>query len=132
MPTAPNTPRLFAYAVAGWIEVSSFHSGRDDDAEADRAAPPFATREDAEAFVALLPKSCKVRASTITGRDYQAGLVKFNAMLAADGVNGGRNETGIKRYRALAAACERIGCPIIWTMPFSNSITEAELAELIG
>jgi hypothetical protein len=122
-----DTPQITLYAEsAGFdVKVTSFGGSGAE-------FQPFETREDAEAFVALLPKTCKATAGTITGRDYKAGYVQFNARLLPDGVNGGRNEAGIARYRKLRAACEKLGVAVEWRMPFRNAITEAELEELIG
>jgi hypothetical protein len=71
-----------------------------------RATAYYATAEDAAQAAASMPKSIKALSSTLTGYDngesWTVGIVTVNARLSADGVNGGRNEAGIRRYRALA------------------------------
>lgn len=58
----------------------------------------FDTREEAEAAIANAPKGCKLRVTTCS---HVGGKVTFFAStygrLLSDGVNGGVNETGIKR-----------------------------------
>lgn len=75
----------------------------------------------AQAIAALFPKSHKVRATTLTrpiGDDLSAngtevvGYVSFEVGLNPTGNNGGRNETGIKRYRAFRKAVDRLGFPV--------------------
>lgn len=122
---ATDTITLYADCAGGRVVVSSFHT------LGDNTQPPFADREAAQAFAALLPKSCKVRATTINGRGYSAGFLQFHANLNTNGVVGERNEAGIKRYRSLVAACERLGVTIEWTMPYSNSLTETETEALL-
>jgi hypothetical protein len=67
----------------------------------------------AQAIVAQFPKSAGIWATEC--REYLAtgtkvwGYVSGRAALAKDGVNGGKNETGIKRYRSLAKAADKLG-----------------------
>ena len=65
----------------------------------------FPTEADAQAFVATLPKSLKARATTMSGHlpnGAVSGYVWLRASLAKDGVNGGVNETGLKRLKVAA------------------------------
>lgn len=72
------------------------------------ASRPFPTLETAQAFARSFPKSRGVYATTLSSvpsaghPSSNYGLVGINVRLVADGVNGGVNETGIKRLRALA------------------------------
>ena len=81
----------------------------------DAKLPPedqeFPTAEAAAEFVKQFPKSRGLKATTIdytpgktlTGRMARAGWVVGHINFSADGVNGGRNEAGIKRLRAWLA-----------------------------
>lgn len=67
----------------------------------------FPTVADAEMFAATLPKSLKARATSMSGHlpnGARSGFVFFRAVLKQDGVNGGVNETGLKRLRAAVKA----------------------------
>lgn len=70
----------------------------------------FATLADADAALALFPKSC--RAFTCAGRRTDGekyAIIAMEARLVANGSNGGKNETGIKRYRAFVAKAVKLG-----------------------
>lgn len=102
------------------------------------------TAEDAQAIAAQFPKSAKVRASSISGyfkgdttegaysSDPDAalathGYVHIEIVLQSNGVNGGVNETGIKRYRAFRKHCARLGFIVEYKADGSNSYpTEAD------
>lgn len=84
----------------------------------------LATMEDAQREKARFPKSVKARAYPVSGApEGMYYRVSMQVQLIANGVNGGRNETGVKRYRT---ARRVIGDAAVWTMPYSNSVTEAE------
>lgn len=73
------------------------------------------TRETAQMFVATLPKSLRVRATTMSLSGSQLlGMVSFRVSLNADGVNGGVNETGVKRYRRYLKALADAGVEVKW------------------
>ena len=65
----------------------------------------FGTVEEAAAWVATQPKALGLRATTLTsyidgpaGRTVNfVGYIQGRAILIANGINGGKNETGIKR-----------------------------------
>lgn len=65
--------------------------------------PQHDTREAAEADLDFFPKMAKFVVNRVTtGRGTGYFQIRTSARLAADGVNGGVNETGVKRYRAVA------------------------------
>lgn len=65
-----------------------------------RASAIFATRDDARAFVATLPKAWRVAACYLGGSSRGSGLAEFSANFSADKSNKGTNEAGLKRLRA--------------------------------
>lgn len=63
----------------------------------------FPTMADAQAFAATLPKFLKARGTGFSDcRSPIRGCVWFSVTLKSDGVNGGVNETGLKRLRKAA------------------------------
>ncbi len=76
----------------------------------------YRTREEAEAVIAGLPKWVNVKVCSISGMDHgyqpdgsydngwRGWFLAFHADLVADGVNGGVNETGLKRLARLTAS----------------------------
>jgi hypothetical protein len=98
-----------------------------------------ATLADAQAAAALFPKAAKVKATTSTGPvdgDYRngtttRGLVTFTANLAADDVNKGHNEAGVRRYRSFRRTAERLGHSVTYSRPYTNSLTAEQLAALL-
>lgn len=87
------------------------------------------TVEEARALAASFPKSTKVRGGSLStrtrdGEPVVVGYVKFNANLVANGVNGGVNETGMKRYRSFRKHVAALGHPIEWGTRYSNGIDE--------
>ena len=89
--------------------------------------------EGARTLAAQFPKSTKVRALSLThsstsGRPVD-GFLKFSAQLAADGVNGGRNETGIRRFKSLLKAAEKLGLTVEFVQSSSHMLSEAEIME---
>ena len=93
-----------------------------------------ATFEDAEAFCTEFPKYVKAHACTLSGNhdgDYfKIGMVRVAINLQTNGVNGGVNEMGIKRYRAFRRICEAKGLPFKFVEGFYR-LTESELDELL-
>jgi hypothetical protein len=90
---------------------------------------------------ALFPKSYQVRPTTLGRETLQSllevpaglsiaqviahpsygnetvGYVTIRAGLSADGVNGGKNETGIKRVKSFLAKAEALGFRVEWNEP---------------
>jgi hypothetical protein len=61
----------------------------------------FPTLADAQAYVARLPKAWRMRAATLSGADYVRGYASVSIQFGADRANKGRNESGLKRLRAI-------------------------------
>lgn len=71
----------------------------------------FETREEAETYAVRFPKGARVRATTLSGSlgtygqdDYyrfEFFMATADGKLKADGVNGGKNEAGIKRAKMI-------------------------------
>lgn len=73
----------------------------------------LATPEEAYAFAAQFPKSIKLKAAKISGRDNKVwGTVWLNISLYPDWVNKGVNEAGIKRIKSFVKNCEKLGIAI--------------------
>jgi hypothetical protein len=95
----------------------------------------FTTNEERDAFVALFPKSVKVVATTTSAASDPIARQPFATMqvsLHADAVNGGVNETGIKRLRKFIAVATANGFELNFKQYFKNTMTESEYNELIG
>lgn len=101
----------------------------------------FDTIEEAREFAGLFPKSAKFSACRLgvpKDGDYrngrvEKGMVRSSAKLAADGVNGGANETAAKRYRTIMRTAAKLGIEIDWRTPYGNSIaTREEFERMIG
>lgn len=84
------------------------------------------TREDAIAFVAQFPRSTGLRATTLSSADGTYGYVTGSARLWADGVNGGRNEAGIKRLRSTLKAANKLGIPVVYRAWWGNSYPDMD------
>lgn len=90
-----------------------------------RASISFDTVEQRDAIAAEFPKFTKVRATTLSGvgtapqrpmngrvtRDLP--MLTFDAVLAANGVNGGTNEAGLKRLAAFDRTIAKLGLTVI-------------------
>ena len=98
--------------------------------QGDIALPTY---EEAEAFIALLPKACKLHTCGVSD-SHHTGLLRvdvtFRANLPHGEINahmGTGNETGLKRYRALRRACTKLGVVVEWEIPGPSFFkTEAE------
>lgn len=100
------------------------------------------TVEIAEAYAAEFPKGAKIRASRLTApdrvnggwRDY--GLITGSIGFKADGVNGGINETGLKRYRTWIKALDKLDHTIVFPHVPDNYVnaykSRAAFEEAIG
>jgi hypothetical protein len=96
------------------------------------ASITFTTNEERDAFVALFPKSVKVVATTLSGLVIDQPYATIQVALHADAVNGGVNETGIKRLRKFIAVATANGFELNFKQYFKNSLTESEYSELVG
>lgn len=61
----------------------------------------------------------------------EVGYVSITVKLAADGVNGGTNEYGLRRFRSFLRTCQRLGYATQYTTPYSNSLSAAEYQRLV-
>ena len=98
----------------------------------------FATMEEAEEFAGLFPKSARMnahRVSSSRGDYYRTGVT---IDLHSNGVNGGVNETGIKRIATIRKAAAKAGMTTTFgtATEFANAVneyaTEAEFDAAIG
>ncbi len=89
------------------------------------------TVELAREIAASLPKSIKIQANVLNDREAgeKYGYLTLSIALKANGVNGGRNEAGIKRYRSLRKALAKHGHEITWVTPYRNSYPTEESFE---
>lgn len=71
-----------------------------------QATACFERTEDALGFAAQFPRAAGIAA--------HGANASASAVLSADGVNGGVNEAGVRRYRALVASAEKLGVPMAW------------------
>lgn len=142
---------------SGAAQVSVRLDGSGDVAEI-KVRIVTATREEAAEIASRFPKSLRVRASSTSGSDYydhevtdpryskahklddlwahtwEVGTVSFSASFAADGVNKGANETGLKRYRSFVKNAAKLGIPLTFAPLSSASDVEShgELDELLA
>jgi hypothetical protein len=112
----------------GTFELDAYHT-HDGQPQGWKLVLVLETVEQAREFVAAAPKSLKLRATTLTGPINDAyengsrewGYVTTDAALLKDGVNGGVNETGIKRYWSLKKWAAKAGVELVWTRQWANS-----------
>ncbi len=90
---------------------------QDFDLMDDRDAAIKLSREIADQF----PKSLKVKPSLLHTTGGYKPFVQLVANLTANGVNGGINETGLRRYRSFRKNAEKLGIEIEWAPAFRNS-----------
>jgi len=114
------------------------------------------SREDAEAFVATLPRSWRVMASTLSttfepttpyrlqktlnalaleyglathaGDGFRVGAIHLRVNFTPDGVNGGKNEAGLRRVRRFLAHVGEWD----YEMPYRNSPTREVVERFLG
>lgn len=102
----------------------------------------FETAAEAEAAFAAFPKACKFKlitasqgwtmaTETTPGFNTYCYYGQADAMLQSNGVNGGSNEAGIKRYRKVIASCAKLGVDVEWTTPWGNSFATQEAFEAV-
>ncbi len=90
------------------------------------------TMEQAEEIVSRFPKSAKLRTGVLHNGYYgkpNSAYVTSRIQLLSDGVNGGRNETGIKRLASFFKKAEKLGLPVEWISPYKNSYETREAFE---
>lgn len=90
-----------------------------------QASAYFPTADERDAYLALFPKSSGVKATRIGCRDENGNSVeypgvRFSAKISADGVNGGVNETGIKRFRQVIRTVARHDLPATLDHMYNN------------
>jgi hypothetical protein len=82
----------------------------DADLNCDWSKPQFVKifgfADDAETVAARFPKSSQI----VSGRDWLSSRVDFMPTIK----NGGRNESGIRRYRSWVRAAEKAGIELEW------------------
>ena len=90
------------------------------------ASADFASREDAEALMATMPKALK---AWVASCYHQHGVTTYSvhakANLAADDVNGGVNETGVRRYWTLTRWAAKTSTPITFDGGYSEVVANA-------
>jgi len=100
--------------------ISSVHANRD-----------FATKDEAAAHCATFPKYVGVKPGTCRGLLDDAytvwGTANFYVQIAADGVNKGINESGVKRLRKFLALADYVYMPL-----YGNSLTAEEFAAFVA
>jgi hypothetical protein len=90
----------------------------------------FATLAEAEAVVALFPKSSRLRAVTLRGdKNGATALVDGVINLAPNGTNGERNETGEKRYHTIMARAAKVGVTVEYVVSCGNAYPSREAFE---
>lgn len=100
--------------------------------------PTMLTRAEAEAIAANFPKATGIRIGQISGFAEDGSRLPADtvtmvtrASIKADGNNGGRNETGIKRLKRTLAVIAAQGYGLEYRV-FGNSITAERLAEILA
>jgi hypothetical protein len=104
--------------------------------------PTETYKADAAAWLAArpAPKSLGLKATGLTTPEYSADgryrtvpFIRWQANLTGDGVNGGVNETGLRRYRRLLAWAAEHGVPVVWAPIYANAYaSQADLEAAIG
>lgn len=91
------------------------------------------SRNDAVAFAAQFPKSAKMFGGTLScydnGRSYVQGYASSHGNLVSNGVNGGVNESALRRYKAIVAAAAKLGVEIQYEVNALNSYPTRESFE---
>jgi hypothetical protein len=104
----------------------------------------FAEGDDAglAAFVAAFPKSAGVHSTTLstfegvdwtTGRSVRLPFATVEIFLSSNRANGGRNETGVKRYQSIIRTAAKLGLKVGWDGNGSNLYdTQAAFEEALA
>ena len=125
------------FVVRGSVEYSYDYAAKKhnltDKVQWIRATREFATKEEAAAFAATLPKSCKIRGSSISGHVGDAwacwGWISCDVSLTKDGVNGGVNEGGIARVRKFLS---KVDYKIETDSRIANPATVEQIKQVLG
>jgi hypothetical protein len=81
-------------------------------------------------FGRMFPKSAKVIGMTLTtATGERRGWAVAEGNLVSNGVNGGVNEAGLKRYHAIVKAAGKLGIEIQYTTDAGNSYPSREAFE---
>lgn len=89
----------------------------------------FETRDEAVEAQAIFPKSCKAKAFGVSCSDATRGGIEIYAELSNNKVNGGINETGVKRInRALDIILDG-EYDVTFPMNYTNSLSEGEIMD---
>jgi hypothetical protein len=89
-------------------------------------SPDFATREEAEAWAAQFPKAVRFYVTTLSYSDGRAMTYHArtgSVRLTADAVNGGVNETGVRRYRSAIRTAAKLGLDVVF--PAGGNVVNA-------
>lgn len=92
-----------------------------DDASTPQGWKLSGVVDDADATVALFPKSVGLKATTLRSRDGVFPFVNGHAQLLANGANGGINETGLRRLRAALKAADKAGIEVEYDAAVGNA-----------
>jgi hypothetical protein len=91
------------------------------------ARAKFANKAEAESFAAQFPKACGMKASEVAywenGEKKIYGSITVKAKLGSDGINGGTNETGLRRIKSLHHACSKLGIALTMHRTYANAST---------
>lgn len=91
------------------------------------------TLEQAVEIAGWFPKSCRIEATRLVSASSVRGYVRGGASLRSNGVNGGVNETGLRRYRSIVRHCQRLGITTGYRADAGNSYpSQAEFEAAIG
>jgi hypothetical protein len=100
-----------------WIEASFSSTGLPGHVG---VSAYFNSVEERDAATARYPKNLKVRATYLLSGDKRIPCATLNVGLWSDKVNGGRNETGIARFRRFLALTQNIGWAAVYGNAFPN------------
>jgi hypothetical protein len=117
---ASNTLRLHAHFTPEYMQAGSAPTHFEFMAD-------LPTVEDAKVFAAQFPKSVKMYAGKILDTNNVTwGWVRTDGNLTSNGVNGGINETALKRYQAVVKAATKLGIEIQYEKNARNSYATRE------
>jgi hypothetical protein len=126
-----DTTTRWAPANRGRCWVNAWY-GDSGEVSAWDASWYFDTEAERDAALATLPKSVGARRSILTlsnsGRERHVFSIVSSANLYPNGVTGAANETGIRRYRALA---RHLGSAIGWAPVYANSFPTRAAMEAV-
>ena len=127
--TATSTPALRLSVTAVTEYVNGDFVPNFDRIQSATVGAQVTDLETAKEIAALFPKMVGLTATTLSGsREGNTGYLHFSVKLAKDGVNGGKNETGIKRLQRLLAVAAKNGLAVEYVANFSNSYPTMDAA----